>query len=70
MATPQAAPLTRREREIAMHIASGLSNRQIGLELVIANGTVERHVANILAKLGMRCRTQVAVWALRRGLLT
>jgi DNA-binding NarL/FixJ family response regulator len=51
-----------------MRIAAGMSNRQIGNELVIANGTVERHVANILAKLGLRSRTQVAVWAVRRGL--
>jgi ATP/maltotriose-dependent transcriptional regulator MalT len=56
-------PLTAREREIADLIAQGLSNRQIAEQLVIAVSTAERHVANILAKLGFARRTQVAVWA-------
>ncbi|SRR6266542_6441562 len=61
-------PLTQREREVAIRIAQGYSNRQIARELVITNSTVERHVANILSKLGMRSRSQVAVWAVRAGL--
>ncbi|HEY3062306.1 MAG TPA: LuxR C-terminal-related transcriptional regulator [Chloroflexota bacterium] len=60
--------LTQREREVATRIAEGCSNRQIARELVITNSTVERHVANILSKLGMRSRSQVAVWAVREGL--
>jgi len=46
--------LTPRERDVASRIARGLSNRQIADELVIALGTTERHVANILSKLDMR----------------
>jgi DNA-binding NarL/FixJ family response regulator len=58
--------LTPREREVASRIARGLSNRQIADELVIALGTTERHVANILSKLDMRSRAQVAAWVTRQ----
>ena len=58
--------LTPREREVASRIARGLSNRQIADELVIALGTTERHVANILNKLDMRSRAQVAAWVTRQ----
>jgi predicted ATPase/DNA-binding CsgD family transcriptional regulator len=58
-------PLTRREHEIVLLIAQGLSNRKIADELVISPATVARHVANILAKLGFTSRTQVASWATR-----
>jgi DNA-binding CsgD family transcriptional regulator len=64
------AVLSRREREIAALIALGLANRQIADELAISVATVERHVANMLGKLGYRSRTQVAAWALEQGLLT
>ena len=59
------SPLTRREHEIVMLIAQGLSNREIADELVISPATAARHVANILAKLGFSSRTQVASWATR-----
>ena len=58
-------PLTRREHEIVLLIAQGLSNREIADELVISPATAARHVANILAKLGFTSRTQVASWATR-----
>jgi ATP/maltotriose-dependent transcriptional regulator MalT len=58
-------PLTKREHEIVLLIAQGLSNRKIADELVISPATVARHVANILAKLGFTSRTQVASWATR-----
>ena len=58
-------PLTRREHEIVLLIAQGLSNREIADELVISPATAARHVANILAKLGFTKRTQVASWATR-----
>ena len=54
------ATLTGREREVAALIARGLSNRQIAQQLVIADGTVNIHVSNILSKLGCSSRTQVA----------
>jgi len=54
--------LTAREREIAGHIANGLSNHAIAEQLVITEGTVEVHVKHILSKLGLRSRTQVATW--------
>ena len=58
-------PLTRREHEIVLLIAQGLSNKEIAEELVISPATAARHVANILAKLGFTSRTQVASWATR-----
>jgi DNA-binding NarL/FixJ family response regulator len=63
------AALSRREREVAALIALGLSNRQLAEELAIAEATVERHVANILNKLGFRSRVQIAAWAVEHGLL-
>jgi ATP/maltotriose-dependent transcriptional regulator MalT len=60
--------LTAREREIAALIAQGKSNREIADELVISETTAERHVANILSKLAFNSRTQVAVWAVEKGL--
>jgi DNA-binding NarL/FixJ family response regulator len=60
--------LTAREREIAALIAQGKSNREIADELVISEPTAERHVANILSKLGFNSRTQIAVWAVEKGL--
>ena len=55
--------LTPRERQIIELIATGLSNRQIAEELVIAPATAARHVANILAKLEFSSRSQIAAWA-------
>ena len=60
--------LTRREREVASLIASGRTNRSIANELFIAQSTVERHVANMLNKLGFHSRTQIAAWAVTNGI--
>jgi predicted ATPase/DNA-binding CsgD family transcriptional regulator len=57
-----ASGLTAREHQIALLIAHGLSNRAIAAELVISPATAARHVANILAKLGLNSRAQVAAW--------
>jgi DNA-binding NarL/FixJ family response regulator len=54
--------LTAREREIAVLLADGLSNRDIATRLVISEMTVEVHVKHVLNKLGFRSRSQVAVW--------
>ncbi len=60
--------LTEREREVVALIAQGKSNREIAEALVVAKITVETHVNNILYKLGFSSRTQIAVWAVERGL--
>jgi non-specific serine/threonine protein kinase len=63
-----AGPLTRREREIARLIAQGLTNRAIGDQLIIAERTVDTHVSNILGKLGVETRAQIAAWVVRNRL--
>jgi non-specific serine/threonine protein kinase len=57
--------LTRREHEVAGLVADGLSNRQIAARLAIAESTAQRHVANIMAKLGCLSRAEVAAWNAR-----
>jgi DNA-binding CsgD family transcriptional regulator len=57
--------LTRREREVALLVADGLSNKDIAARLVLSERTVESHVASILTKLDCTSRTQIATWALR-----
>jgi two-component system response regulator DesR len=59
-------PLTRREREVAVLLAEGLSNRQIAERLVIAEKTAALHVEHILAKLGLHSRWQAADWVRRQ----
>lgn len=60
--------LTRREREIAALIAEGKSNREIALQLVLSERTVENHVGNILSKLHFHSRRQIAMWAVAKAL--
>ena len=60
--------LTSREREVAVRIVEGKSNQDIAGELVLSERTVEKHVANIMSKLGFSSRTQVATWAVQKGL--
>ena len=61
-----AAGLTEQETRILEKIAEGLSNKQIGRELDIAEGTVKVHVKHILRKLDLRSRVEAAVWAVER----
>lgn len=60
--------LTAREQEIAVLIAQGKSNGEIADELVLSKRTVEKHIANILSKLGVRNRSQIVRWVMERGL--
>jgi predicted ATPase/DNA-binding CsgD family transcriptional regulator len=60
--------LTSREQEVLILIARGLTNEQISKELVVVIKTVEKHVANILMKLGLKNRTEAAAWAIERNL--
>lgn len=65
----QPGSLTEREVEVLALVAQGLSNRQIGGLLGIAEGTVQVHVHRIIQKLEVSDRTQAAVWGVRHGLL-
>ena len=58
--------LTRREREVALLVARGLTNRQIASELSVSRNTANNHVARILRKLGLRSRAQIAAWVTER----
>jgi DNA-binding NarL/FixJ family response regulator len=57
--------LTEREKEILALLGQGLNNKEIAGILVIAEGTVKNHVSNLIAKLGLRDRTQAALLSIR-----
>jgi non-specific serine/threonine protein kinase len=61
--------LTQRELEVAALVVRGLSNRQIADRLIFGERTAEAHVGHCLAKLGLSSRSQLAAWAVTRGLL-
>ncbi len=62
-------PLTPRELEVVKLIAEGHTSEEIGEMLFISKKTVDRHRANVLEKLGMRNRVELARYAIRRGLV-
>ena len=62
-----AAHLTEREADILRALADGLSNAEIAREVWLSPETVKTHVKSVLAKLGVRDRTQAVVWAYRTG---
>ena len=62
--------LTEREMEVLRLLAHGHTNREIAEELVVGAETVKTHVGNILAKLHLAHRTQAAIHALKRGLIS
>lgn len=67
--SPQHADLTGREVEVLRLIAKGATNREIAEQLVISEGTVKNHISNILSRLGLRDRTQAAIYAREKGWL-
>ena len=67
---PDAEPLTDRERQVLVRVAEGASNKEIGESLFISERTARTHVSNILMKIGVRSRTQAALWAIREGLVS
>jgi DNA-binding NarL/FixJ family response regulator len=62
-------PLSPRELEILHRIVDGMSNKEIGWQLGITEGTVKLHVAKVLAKTGAADRTRAAILAVERGIV-
>ena len=60
-------PLTSRERQIALLVCTGLSNKQLGRRLDVSEGTIKVHLHNIYVKLAIRNRTMLALLALKLG---
>ena len=67
---PTPDPLTKREAEVLLLVAQGLSNRDIASKLNISDPTVRSHVSNIMSKLHLATRIQAALYALREGLVS
>jgi DNA-binding NarL/FixJ family response regulator len=65
--TAALAGLTEREREVLALVASGANNREIAERLIISEGTVKSHISSILGQLGLRDRTQIAVFVHQQG---
>ena len=61
--------LSSRELEVLALVAKGLSNKEIGAELAIVEGTIKVHIKNILAKLNVSDRTQAILAAVKRGII-
>lgn len=66
---PPVEPLTARELDVIRLVAHGLSNHSISQELVISEKTVKTHISNILSKLHLEDRTQLAIHAIKQGLV-
>jgi len=59
--------ISRSEWQIIQTVGSGMSNKEIAQELSLSEGTVRNSISNILFKLGLRDRTQLAIWAVQTG---
>lgn len=66
--SPSRVDLTRREKDVLWLIAKGQSNKLIARNLDISEGTVKVHVKRVLQKLGVRSRTEAAIWVLDNNL--
>ena len=60
-------PLTGREEEVLLTVASGRTNAEIADELYISLSTVKTHLASLMSKLGVRNRVEIAIWAYETG---
>jgi DNA-binding NarL/FixJ family response regulator len=60
-------PLTDREEEVLLTVASGRTNAEIAAELYISLSTVKTHLGSLMAKLGARNRVEIAIWAYETG---
>lgn len=68
-ALPAAAPLSEREREVVHRIALGQSNAEIAAQMHLGISTVKTYVNRLLTKLGVRDRTQAAIYAYEHGIV-
>jgi DNA-binding NarL/FixJ family response regulator len=66
---PENVPLTAREVEVARLVGRGMSNKEIAAALVVSVRTAEAHITNVLSKLGLHSRAQLAVWAVEHRLV-
>lgn len=64
------AGITDRELDIMKHIAEGLSNKEISELLYLTEGTIKNNITNILSKLELRDRTQIAIFMLKNNIMT
>lgn len=61
--------LTGRETDVIIEVSSGLSNKEIGEKLFLTEGTIKNHITEILSKLSLRDRTQIAIFAFKNNLM-